>query len=170
MPYCWNGSWAVYDQQTRMSTELSNVFDQPLQVELKASPMLLAMVAALYLLTVLLWLPIPLPGRVAAVLYAGMLAHFLFLFGLHIVNWLPVSINRLGWDRKRGWWLQYVDGRRLKVSLCLPVFVSRYLVAACFRTDRLRFRSVIVVADRLEAEAFRRLRVRLIQSSHDKTT
>jgi hypothetical protein len=153
-----------------MSTGLSNVFDQPLHIELKSSRILLAVATGLYILAVLFWLQVPLPGRVAATLYAGLAIHFLFLSGLHILNRLPVSINRLGWDHRRGWWLQYVDGRRRHAELCMPVFVSRYLVALTFRTGRLRYRSVIVIADRLEAEAFRRLRVRLIQSAYDSNT
>ena len=153
-----------------MSTRLSNVFDRPLHIELQPSRILLIGAGALYLLTAFFWLHISLPGRYVAVLYAGLLAHFIYLYFLHIVNRLPVAITTLGWDRQRGWWLQYVNGRRSEVSLCLPVFVSRRLVAIRFRTGRLRCRSVIVVADRLDAEAFRRLRLRLIQSSHGDNT
>lgn len=170
MPYYWNGSWAGYAQLTRMSTRLSNVFDRPLHLELQPSRILLVGAGALYLLAACFWLQVSLPGRYVAVLYAGQLAHFLYLYFLHIANRLPAAVSTLGWDRKRGWWLQYVNGRRSEVSLCLPAFVSRCLVAVCFRTGRLRWRSVIVVADRLDVEAFRRLRLRLIQSSHGENT
>ncbi len=153
-----------------MSPKLSNRFDQPLHIELRASRVLPAVTAILYLLSAYLWLQVPLPHEYLAALYAGLLGHFVWLVCLQFAGWTPASINRLGWDRRRGWWLRRVDGRMLEASLCMPVFVSRHLVAVRFRTGRRRSRSVLVVSDRLDSEAFRRLRVRLIQSSRSNDT
>jgi hypothetical protein len=47
-----------------------------------------------------------------------------------------------------------------------PAFVSARLVAVRFRTGRFAGRPVIVVADRIDPQAFRRLRVRLLQCAH----
>jgi hypothetical protein len=66
----------------------------------------------------------------------------------------------------RGWRIRQARGDWLDAEPLLPMFVTRRLVAVRFRTGRCAYRTLLVVAQRCAADDFRRLRVRLIQSSH----
>jgi hypothetical protein len=145
-----------------MSRISSKKFDRPLRVELRASGHLLLVSLGLYLAAALAcwWAP------ASAALLAVLVVHFAYLYCSHIQPCLPSAICALSWDPVRGWRIRQVRGDWLDAEPVLPVFVTRRLVAARFRTGRWRYCTLLVVAQRCAADDFRRLRVRLIQSSH----
>jgi hypothetical protein len=148
-----------------MSHNSLTEFDQPLLAELQPSRTLLLVFAAVYALAAVVWLWVPLSwwGRLA--LFALLGGHFVFLYRLHVKPLLRCAVQALSWDAVRGWRLCCRGGEWCPAQLLTPAFVSYRLVAVRFRVGRFRTRSVVVVADRLDKNDFRRLRVRLLQSS-----
>ena len=150
-----------------MSHDSLTKFDQPLRAELRPSRVLLSGFGLAYLLVALVWLWVPLtwPSRLTVlVLLAG---HFVLLYGLHIRPSRRRAVRALSWDLARGWRLRCPGGQWCPARLLLPAFVSHRLVAVRFRVGRFSTRRVVVVADRLSEDDFRRLRVRLLQSAAD---
>jgi hypothetical protein len=141
-------------------------FDQPLRVELQASRIILSVLAALYGLAAFAWLWVPLawPGR--AGLYVLLGWHFIHLYRLHVDMSAKTAVQALSWDRMRGWQIRCARDGWLQAEPCLPVFISYRLAAVRFKAGRFKTRRVIVVGDRLGSDDFRRLRVRLLQSTH----
>jgi hypothetical protein len=141
------------------------IFDQPLLAELKPSRILLLALGAVYTLAALVWLWVPFSwlGRLALLGLLG--GHFVFLYCLHAKPLLRRAVLALGWDAVRGWRIRCPGGEWLPAQLLTPALVSYRLVAVRFRVSRFSTRTVIVVADRLEENDFRRLRVRLLQSA-----
>jgi hypothetical protein len=148
-----------------MSPTSLTKFDQPLQIELQASRMLARLSLLVHLLAGLAWLlvTLPVPGKLAALLL--IIVHAYYFHRLQITANGASSISRIAWDSSRGWWVYNpVTGWQTAV-LQLPVCVSAGLVAVRFRVTGRRCCSAVIVGDRLEADKFRRLRVRLLQSA-----
>jgi hypothetical protein len=150
-----------------MSHNWSTKFDQPLLVELQASRILLRVLAAVYALVALVWLWVPLDWPARLALFSLLGGHFVFLYRLHVKPLQRFAVRALRWDRVRGWRLLCHGGEWLPAQLLTPAFVSYRLVAVRFRVGRFSTRTVVVVADRLDENLFRRLRVRLLQSATD---
>lgn len=150
-----------------MSHNSLTKFDQPLWVELEASRLLLVVAVTLYSVAAVAWWCAPAPPAIRFAAGAVLLLHFIHLYRVHIANTSIATVQALSWHPTRGWRLRGGDGRWFAARLLSPVFVSHRLVAVRFRTGRFRTRGVVLVADRLAADDFRRLRVRLLQSTHD---
>ncbi|MCO6411147.1 MAG: hypothetical protein J5I92_00225 [Thiogranum sp.] len=149
-----------------MSHNSSQRFDRPLQVELRASRLLFGVALLLYLAALLSCAWAPLPGAWRAGLCGLLCLHFVFVCRHHLISSAPRAVRGLAWDLQRGWRIRGPREDWQQVALCTPVFVSYRLAVARFRCGRWRTRSVMLVADRAGDEDFRRLRVRLIQSTH----
>jgi hypothetical protein len=145
-----------------MSPISSRKFDRPLRVELRASGRLLLASLGLYLAAALAcwWAPLP------AALLVVPVVHFVYLYCSHIRPCVARAICALSWDPVRGWRIRQARGDWLDAEPVLPVLVTRRLVAVRFRTGHCGYRTLLVVAQCCAADDFRRLRVRLIQSSH----
>jgi len=150
-----------------MSHNSLTKFDQPLLAELQASRLLLLALGAIYALAALvcLWVPLSWPGRL--LLFAVLGGHFVLLYRLHVKPLLRCAVQALSWDAVRGWRLHCHGGEWCPAQLLTPAFVSCRLVAVRFRVGRFSTRTVVVVADRLDENDFRRLRVRLLQTATD---
>jgi len=148
-----------------MSQKSLTTFDQPLQVELQSSFLLLAVLLPPYALTALAWLWVPLDAAVCVILYGLLAGHFLYLYLLHCKPLLRSAVRALAWDSAGGWRVRCA-GEWLPATLVTPVFISYRLVAVRFRVGRRLTRRVVVVGDRMEGDDFRRLRVRLLQSAN----
>ena len=149
-----------------MSQNSLNAFDQPLQVELTPSRLLLSVLLLLYTLTAAAWLWVPLDGFVRLVLYGLLCGHCGYLYLLHCRPVLRSAVRALAWNSDGGWRIRCQSDEWLPASIVMPVFVSYRLVAVRFRVGRLMTRRVILVGDRIDRDDFRRLRVRLLQSAH----
>jgi len=75
------------------------------------------------------------------------------------------AVSSIAWDKERGWRVASAAGDWRAVRPEIPVFVSFRLVVVRFRVSTCRRRSVVIVADRLGADDFRRLRVLLLQTA-----
>jgi len=148
-----------------MSHNSLTKFDQPLLAELQPSRLLLLALGVVYALAALVWLWVPVswPGRLALFCLLG--GHFVFLYRLHVKPLLRGAVQALRWDAVQGWRLRCHDGEWCPAQLLTPALVSYRLVAVRFRVGRFRTRTVVIVADRLNENDFRRLRVRLLQSA-----
>lgn len=145
-----------------MSHNSSNAFDRPLLVELAPSRVMLRVACGGYLTAALLCLS----GLAPTLLLVPLVAHFVWLHGVHLKSWLPGAVAALSWDSERGWRLRSAHGQWVEARPVLPVFVSRRLAAVRFRSAAHRRHAVLVAWDRCDGDDFRRLRVRLIESAH----
>ena len=149
-----------------MSHNSLRKFDQPLRVELKPSGIFLAVLVSLYSLAALTWWCVPLSVPARLLLTAGLTGHFFHLYRVHIAARSVASVQALCWDRVKGWQVRGPGTVWFPAEMLLPVFVSYRFAAVRFRIGRFKTRSVVLLADRLPANDFRRLRVRLLQSAH----
>ena len=149
-----------------MSRNSLNRFDQPLRIEPGRSRTFLTVLVVLYALAVVAWWCVPLPVLSQLLLTAVLAGHFIHLYRVHIAAVSATSVHALRWDRARGWQLYGPDEVWVPVTLQLPVYVSQRVAAVRFRIGRFRTRTLVLPADSLPANDFRRLRVRLLQSAH----
>ncbi|GEM_PF-1088454 len=149
-----------------MSHNSLNRFDQPLQIEPRASRAMRAVLVSLHVLAAAAWWQLPLSLWARALVSIVLAVHFVHLYRLHITASSATAVKALSWDRARGWRLCSVHTSWVSAQLCIPVFVSYHLVVVRFRTARFRTCTLALSADRLGADDFRRLRVRLLQSVH----
>ena len=150
-----------------MSHNSSTTFDQALLVELQPSRIVLLVLAAVYALAALVWLWVPIDWPARLTLFSLLGGHFVFLYRLHVKPLLRFAVKALSWDAVRGWQLRCHGGEWLPARLLTPAFLSYRLVAVRFRVGRISTRTVVVVADRMDENLFRRLRVRLLQTAAD---
>lgn len=151
-----------------MSHNSSTRFGQPLHLELRASARLrnAALAAHALVLIVWWWSDLPLAGVLAG--SGALILHYRWFHQRHVAAGRRDALQALHWDSARGWRIRTGDGRWRDGVLRTPVFVTRHLALARFRRSRWRSYSAVVVADRLDSDDFRRLRVRLIQSAHGR--
>ena len=148
-----------------MSQTSLTKFDQPLQIDLQPSRQLARLSLVFHLLGGLAWLLVtaPIACKLAALLLIG--SHACYFHHLQIAATRAASVSGISWDKARGWQVYNpVTGWQV-AELQTPVFVSARLVAVRFRISGFRCCNAVIVADRLAGDKFRRLRVRLLQSS-----
>ena len=134
----------------------------PLVLERRPSRRLAALLLAIHgagLLALVLPMDVPVWGRLVlggAILLSGREA-------LRREAWLTSSgaLVRLGWSQSEHWWLETRDGVRLPARLREDSLVLPSLLILRFDLGRHRVRSAVVPSDGAEADALRRLRVRL---------
>ncbi len=145
-----------------MSPGLSNRFDLPLALELRPSPFLWRALFALHAAALAGWLLSPVPA-VARLMALPVLAFSLLSLGRrHARPSSARAVIGLYWEQETGWHVRMRGGWQA-AELCLPCYVTATLAVARFRVGRWRRVAAIVVPDRVDADAFRRLRVRLLQ-------
>ncbi len=142
-----------------------NAFDRPLRIELRYSRLLALIWLLLYALAAggLYSLALDWPMRVGLLLVLSVYAWF--NYRLHIKLDLAHSVSALDWDSRRGWRIRRA-GSWEQAEVCTPVLVTRRIAALRLRRSRWNRLSVLITGDRTDADEFRRLRVRLIQSAH----
>lgn len=142
-----------------------NAFDRPLRIELRHSRLLALTWLLLYLLAAggLYSLALDWPLRVGLLIVLS--AYAWFNYRLHVRLDLAHSVSALDWDSRRGWRIRRAGGWE-KAEVCTPVLVTRQIAALRLRRSRWNTFSVLITGDRTDADEFRRLRVRLIQSAH----
>ena len=73
----------------------------------------------------------------------------------------PAAVRRVIWQETEHCHLMLQSGKQLDVTLASQAFILPWLVVLHFRTSRRRYRYLPVLADMLDEEVFRQLRVRL---------
>ncbi len=142
-------------------------FDQPLQVELQPSPLMLRLSLLAHLSGVLLWSLLSVAIGFKLLVLLCIAGHALYFYRLQITAVGASSISAIAWDMRRGWRVHNPVIGWQPALMLTPVFVHSRLVAARFRVGRFRSCSAVILHDRLPDEAFRRLRVRLLQSARE---
>lgn len=137
-------------------------FAAPLSLELGVSRRLLLLLVAAHGLALLLiamsaapwWLRLPLSCLVAG--------SFLFYFFRDVRRQLGFSIARATWQSDGSWLLDLRDGRTLATELAADTVFTRLIIVLNFKlTDSRGSRALVLFADSLPAEVWRRLCVRL---------
>ncbi len=114
---------------------------------------------------------ISLPGWATACLAVAVLASYLWLTARHALLWHPRSVRRLRWGDGRRWQVGSRDGQELSATLRADSFVRPWLTVLLLKPETGGLvRNVVLLPDMLDAEAFRRLRVRLRLDQGVKTT
>ncbi len=150
-----------------MSNNLLTKFEQPLRVELRPSLRLAITAGLFHAIAAAAALSLSLAPVLRLCLFTGVLVHFVGFVRRQITTTSRRAVRALAWDRQRGWQVAGTAADWQPVQPVWPVFVSYPLVIARFRLSRYRSRSVVITADRLPDDEFRRLRVRLLQSAVD---
>ncbi len=150
-----------------MSPTSLTKFDQPLQIELQPSRVLARLSVLIHLLAGGAWLfvSVPVAGKLTVLLLIVLHAHY--FHRIQITANSASSVSAVAWDRVRGWRVHNPVNGWQKAVVQMPVYVSARLVAARFHVGGLRCCSTVIVADRLDSDKFRRLRVRLLQSARE---
>lgn len=141
-------------------------FERPLQLELKPSRTLYALYSGVHLLLLFAWSRLPVSPWFYAMLAAAVTVSWICHYRYFVKPAAGGALDALAWDAVRGWRVHRCSRGWRKAQLSTPVYVSRHLVVAVFKVGRFESCRAIVVADRLRADEFRRLRVRLLQSAH----
>jgi len=146
-----------------MSYNSLTKFDRPLYIELGYSSLLTGVSAAIHAVAVAGCLVATLDWtvRLALIVLAG--AHLVYFLRRQVLATAAGAIRAISWDLERGWRVFSVPGGWQAAQPRAPVFVTPNLVVVRFRAALDRRCSAVIVADRLRAEDFRRLRVRLLQ-------
>ncbi len=139
-------------------------FERPLRLELGASPLLARVAAAVHLLAGAACLLASLPGALRWALAAASALHYGWFVRRQCRATTSRAVSGIAWDRQRGWTVRCGESGWRGAQLLSPVFVSLPLVILRFRVSGGARCSALVVADRLDAEGFRRLRLRVLQS------
>ncbi len=104
-----------------------------------------------------LWPFLVLPPLAAGVMLGTVLASLYHAWGLHLGR---RRITQVVWGAGGEWALETADGAQRTLRLAPLGYVSAYAVILRLRDDRTS-RTLVLLTDSLDAETFRRLRVRL---------
>lgn len=139
---------------------MHNPFELPLFIEIKPSHRFILVFYLIHLgaIPVMQFSHIPLVIQIpviAGVLISLIHGHYMYISRKH-----PDSTVRLVLNQAGEWLLELAHGSKLTVTLKPMTFVHPMLVVMSFQGDR-RIHRVILTPDTLDADTFRRLRVRL---------
>jgi hypothetical protein len=145
-----------------MSHTLSRKYATPLRLELGRSRLLWRYLTLLHGTTLVILPFMQLPGSFALLLALVLLFSYLRYRRRY---WLPDNLDTvrsLLWGSDRRMQLGLGSGQRTGATLLPHGFVLSWLVILQLRLDTGGKRHLIVLPDMLDAESFRRLRVRLL--------
>ncbi len=140
----------------------STAYATPLRLELKPSPKLLWVLAFAHLGAAGLLLTTSLPAWAVSCLALGVLGSFLWLTTRHALLMQSGAVVWLLWGAGNEWLLGARDGTRMAAQLNPQSFVRPWLTVLLLApASGGPMRNVVILPDSLDAESFRRLRVRL---------
>lgn len=140
----------------------SQKFAAPLALEISPSWVFAALLLGAHGVALILTFLIPqLPMVVSGVLAAVFAAHAGFSVSRHALLRAPRSVVRVLWNAADVWSLCLRDGTTLEAQLVPGSFVHPLLTVLNFRITRWRRVSVVIFPGRVDAEMFRKLRVKL---------
>ncbi len=140
----------------------STAYATPLRLELKPSRTLFWLLTFSHLGAAGLLSTMSLPFWVKAFLGMSVLVSYLWLVGRHALLRHPGAAVSLLWPRGDHWQVQSRNGAQVSALLSPESFVHPWLTVLLLKPESGgRARNVVLLPDMLDAEAFRRLRVRL---------
>ena len=144
-----------------MSHTLSGKYATPLYLEIGPSRL---MVAWLLLVTVaalsVLW-RVPFPGWLSLLLTFAVLLGLLMSWRKQVQRCHPDAVRSMVWNEGRQCQLNLNSGQQQAVELASRAFVLPWLVILYFESPLWRPQQLVLLPDMLDADVFRRLRVRL---------
>ncbi len=140
----------------------STAYATPLRLELKPSRTLFWLLTFSHLGAAGLLPTMGLPVWATAGLVASVLVSYLWLVARHALMRHPGATVSLLWPSGTQWHVRSRNGAEVSAQLSPESFVRPWLTVLLLRPETGgRPRNVVLLADMLDAEAFRRLRVRL---------
>lgn len=140
----------------------SQKYAAPLALEIAPSWWLGALLLSVHAMTITLLFLLPdLPITLSIVLAAALAVHAGFSVLHHALLRTPRSVVRLLWNAEDVWILTLRDRTTVETQLVPGSFVHPLLTVLNFRITRWRRAPVVIFPGRVDAEVFRKLRVRL---------
>jgi toxin CptA len=111
--------------------------------------------------------PLRLPVWLALLLSVAVIASLTYTLTTHALLVSRRAIVQLIWDAEGKWTLLTLKGERLTAQLQPTTYLHPHLVILNFRLGKLwERRAVVLLPDSVDADTFRRLRVRLALTKH----
>lgn len=140
----------------------SQKYAAPLALEISPSWLFAALLLGVHGVALILIFLIPqLPLEVCGVLAAALAAHAWISVSRHALLRARRSVVRVLWTATNTWLLSLHDGTASDAQLLPGSFVHPLLTVLNFRITRWRRVSVVIFPGRVDAEMFRKLRVKL---------
>ena len=140
----------------------STAYATPLHLELKPSRTLFWLLTFSHLGAAGLLPTMALPIWATACLDASVLVSYLWLVARHALMRQPGAAVSLDWPSGTQWQVRFRNGAEVSAVLSPESFVRPWLTVLLLRpVTGGRSRNVVLTPDKLDADAFRRLRVRL---------
>lgn len=144
-----------------MSHTLSGKFAAPLHLELGPSRLMAVWLTGMHSVPLLLLPWLPLPAWLKLAIIPILLYSLLDSWRKLIRRSHPAAVRHVIWQETEHCHLMLQSGKQLDVMLASQTFILPWLVILHFRTSRRHFRYLPVLADMLDEDVFRQLRVRL---------
>ena len=140
----------------------STAYATPLRLELKPSRTLFWLLTFSHLGAAGLMPTMSLPIWASAFLGLSVAASYLWLMASHALKRHPGAVVSLLWPSGIQWQVRSRNGQEVSAQLSPESFVRPWLTVLLLRPETGgRARNVVLLPDMVDAEAFRRLRVRL---------
>lgn len=108
---------------------------------------------------------LPAPDWIIVVLTVVVVAHAVYSIRRHALLRDAGSVVRVLWDAQGQWTLTQRDGTAFSAKLLSGSYLHPILTVLNFKVSNWRRMSVVILPRRVEAENFRKLRVRLMLAS-----
>ena len=144
----------------------SHAYAAPLALEIAPSiPLTLALTGA-HGGAVAVLAMLPVPEGLIAVLTILVVAHAVYAIRRHALLRDASSVVRVLWDAQDQWTLTRRDGTTFSARLLPGSYLHPLLTVLNFKVANWRRTSVVMVPQRVDAEGFRQLRVRLMLANN----
>lgn len=139
---------------------MQNHFELPLFISVRPSPWLIVAIYFVHFGAIFALAASDLPLIIQFLLISGLLASLVRAHQLFISQKKPDSVVRLVLKQTGEWLLDLATGENVVATLRPMAFVHPMLVVMSFQSNQQTYR-VILTPDTVDADTFRRLRVRL---------
>lgn len=139
---------------------MTNQFELPILIFIKPSPWLTGIIIVIHLGAAVALCAADLHGLLKCAVIFLIMASLAHALGTCIMQLHPDTPVQLLLTVGEEWWLTCVRGETIQVQLLPAAYVHPWLTVLSFRGEGRRY-SVILTPDVVDADMFRRLRVRL---------
>jgi len=144
----------------------SNTYAAPLALEIAPSVPFALVLACVHGAALGVLAMLPVPDELIAVLTIIVLAHAVVAIRHHALLRAAQSVVRVLWDAQDEWKLTRRDGSTFYARLLPGSYRHPLLTVLNFKVSYWRRTSVVICPRRVDAEAFRQLRVRMMLVSN----
>ena len=143
----------------------SNTYAAPLALEIAPSVPFALMLACAHGGVVMVLAMLPLPGWMLWVLTVCVVAHAVYSIRRHALLHDAKSVVRVLWDAQDQWTLTRRDGTECSAKLLPGSYLHPTLTVLNYKVSNWYRTSVVILPQRVDAEDFRKLRVRMMLTS-----